>query len=77
MYIEKPENPPYPGCEGKWLARHYYQERKKDSTTFGYFKCNYCDKAWTSAFAYKSYKQGCKECERRFPPAYLWVNSNK
>lgn len=30
-----------------------------------------------SAHSKKTYKQGCKDCNRYFLPSYLWQNSNK
>lgn len=56
--------------EGYWVKRNDFEREK----SFGYFVCTKCKKNWLSAHSFKKYKQGCKGCEKKYYPQYLWYN---
>ena len=58
---------------GKWVQRESFDGNK----SFGYFKCSKCSKDWYSAHSFPQFKQGCKKCEKKEYPLYLWKNSRK
>ena len=58
---------------GQWVLRKEFQGRK----SFGAFQCVKCTKIWTSAHAYKNFKQGCQRCELEGLPVFMWVNKGK
>ena len=57
------------GEPGEWIPRLEFNGRK----SFGAFECK-CRKIWVSAHAYKDYEQGCKGCEQKSLPKFMWVN---
>jgi Zinc-binding domain len=59
---------------GKWVSRKQFQWEK----SFGYFQCWQCSHVWTSAHAFKKYKQACKRCGGRnyVLPRFMWENQN-
>lgn len=69
-----PEDPPFPGARGVWVARADFVGIK----SFGRFECSGsgCDNTWASAHAYKLFKQGCKSCEKKSFPRWMWVNDD-
>ena len=59
---EPPVNDP-----GEWV----YTADFKGKKSFGFFVCS-CGRTWTTAHAYKEYKQGCQGCEKESLPYYMW-----
>ena len=59
--------------DGQWVARNKFKREK----SFGFFKCHKCNKTWLSAHAFRKYRQGCKGCETKVLPIYLWENHEK
>ena len=59
--------------DGHWVLRRNFPYKK----SFGYFKCDDCNKWWISAHSFKEYKQGCKRCEKMHFPKYMWLNDEK
>ena len=55
---------------GYWIARADFPGDK----SFGYFSCDACSNSWLSAHAFKHYRQGCKACEDKSLPTWMWVN---
>ena len=51
-----PSIKPFEGCNGIWVKAGNFPGSK----SFGYFTCNFCQKNWISAHAFKGLKQGCK-----------------
>ena len=70
MFLEPPVNTP-----GYWILRNAFNGIK----SFGVFVCENkkCNNRWTSAYANKEFRQGCKLCDKRVLPSYMWVNANK
>jgi hypothetical protein len=64
-------DPPFDDIEGKWVPRKQFKGRE----SFGRYRCHACKKSWTSAHAFKWYRQGCKDCNKRFLPCCMWVNA--
>ena len=66
-------NPPF-GLEGRgyWVLREEFTGRK----SFGCFRCGVadCGKVWSSAHAFREYKQGCDSCETDSFPCCMWYN---
>uniref|UniRef100_A0A7S4IQ06 3CxxC-type domain-containing protein n=1 Tax=Vannella robusta TaxID=1487602 RepID=A0A7S4IQ06_9EUKA len=62
---------PFEGANGYWTKRIDFPGRK----SFGYFQCD-CTSRWTSAHAYKLYKQDCKKCEHSTLPKFMWVSKD-
>ncbi len=60
--------PPAPGIKGTWVPRDEFVGRK----SFGIFKC--C-RQWSSAHAFKAYRQDCCRCNRSVYPVLLWHNT--
>jgi predicted RNA-binding protein YlqC (UPF0109 family) len=60
--------PPLPGIKGKWVRRDEFVGRK----SFGIFKC--C-RQWSSAHAFKAYRQDCCKCNRAVYPTFMWHNT--
>tara|TARA_Y100000592_G_scaffold87246_1_gene141579 strand:+ start:2266 stop:2967 length:702 start_codon:yes stop_codon:yes gene_type:complete len=60
--------PPAPGISGTWVPRDEFVGRK----SFGIFKC--C-RQWSSAHAFKAYRQDCCKCNRSVYPTFLWLNT--
>ena len=72
-----PADPPFPGCEGRWVRRKDFPDpdpgkgkSPNPRKTFGIFHCH-CAKCktgdkprqWTSAHAFKCYGQECTKCQ--------------
>lgn len=57
---------------GEWVERRDFDEHK----SFGAFECPRCHKTWLSAHAFPVYKQGCKKCDRKSFPKFLWKNEH-
>lgn len=68
--IETPEPPV--DSPGQWVLREDFTGRK----SFGYFVCG-CGRFWLSAHAFKDYRQGCRGCEQKSFPYFLWENFGK
>eukprot|EP00005_Dracoamoeba_jomungandri_P001095 CAMPEP_0174257416 /NCGR_PEP_ID=MMETSP0439-20130205/6549_1 /TAXON_ID=0 /ORGANISM="Stereomyxa ramosa, Strain Chinc5" /LENGTH=139 /DNA_ID=CAMNT_0015340489 /DNA_START=46 /DNA_END=466 /DNA_ORIENTATION=+ len=64
---------PFKEAEGRWVKRAKFLDEK----SFGVFICHRCKKSWQSAHSFPDYKQGCKKCNSKFYPVYLWVNDKK
>ena len=64
--------PPFHNILGRWVKRRDFA----GENSFGFYQCCNCTKLrglktiWISAYAYKSYGQGCKVCNDK-----LWVNA--
>jgi hypothetical protein len=58
---------------GEWVPREEFLGRK----SFGWFSCNKCNKSWVSAHAQCIYTQGCKRCETKSYPIYMWKNEGR
>ena len=56
---------------GFWVKRKHFTGRK----SFAAFDCP-CGKYWISAHGFPCYKQGCKSCDEKSLPKFLWVNEN-
>ena len=69
--LSEPPFVPYEGIQGIWVKSLEYPTNSK---TFGFYRCNYCEKTWMSAHSKRSFKQGCKSCNRYFYPTHLWKN---
>ena len=61
--------PPPVASAGRWVRREEFFGKK----SFGSYECK-CGNEWTSAHAFKVYKQGCKRCERKILPKFMWRN---
>lgn len=69
--------------KGYWVEREQFTGRK----SFGYFVCLQCEHkdrkrkakrknySWMSAHSFPQYMQGCKHCETKTLPTYMWVNT--
>jgi hypothetical protein len=69
-----PQKPPFEGAVGAWVKRREYEGVK----SFGLFTCHRCSKhkTWQSAHAFKNYRQGCKKCNKKWLPIFLWKNDD-
>jgi len=67
-------HPPAFGLEGRgyWVLREEFTGRK----SFGCFRCHVpdCGKTWSSAHAFREYRQGCDNCETDTFPCCMWFN---
>ena len=65
--------PPFTGAAGYWMSRENYSGRK----SFGWFCCPACSNRWSSAHAWRDYRQGCRRCEEESHPCCLWMNTER
>jgi hypothetical protein len=66
--------PPPLGLDGSWVEREEFSGVK----SFGFFECPgpKCRHFWISAHASKKYCQGCRQCETKSRPKFMWVNKS-
>jgi len=62
--------PPFPSAQGAWVPRLKCQQQK----SFGWFWCSECGKTWTSAHAFREFRQACQKCETFSLACCLWQN---
>lgn len=57
---------------GYWVFRDAFNGAK----SFGVFICENakCNNQWISANTNKDFRQGCKLCQKRVLPKYMWEN---
>ena len=65
-------DPPFAGAVGEWVEREEFTGRK----SFGRFTCRRCRKGWLSAHAMPGFRQGCKACEKKSMPSWMWMNDD-
>mmetsp|Transcript_8427 Transcript_8427/g.24119 ORF Transcript_8427/g.24119 Transcript_8427/m.24119 type:complete len:192 (+) Transcript_8427:64-639(+) len=67
-----PKPAPPVGEPGEWVLREVFDGKK----SFGVFFCP-CGRTWTTAHAWKDYKQGCQSCDVETFAFYMWKNDRK
>merc|ERR1711971_516769 len=55
---------------GQWVRREQFGGRK----SFGFFSCSNCQRTWTSAHAFREFRQGCQSCDDESYAVYMWEN---